>query len=225
MRKLGRFLIRDSLDELVDPAITAVVIVDLQNDFCDPAGLYARCGKDIASVTAMLPRAVAFVRAAQSLGVRCVFIRQITLAHGRSDTAAWMRFKTRDGKSPEYALAGTWGSELVPGLEAGENDLVVEKLRPDAFHRTALDLLLRAGGIETLVILGTVTEGCVESTVRSASYHDYYTVVVSDCVASPNPVNHEGSMAFYKARYPLFTSDQILGSWRDRVPASREAGA
>jgi len=204
----------DTLEELVDPAHTALVVVDVQNDFCHPEGHFGRHGKDLRSTQAALPRYVSFVNAAQDLGIRVFFLRQLTLPHGRSDSAAWLRFKCRDGKSPEYTLKGSWGAELVDGLVPREGDVMVEKFRPDGFHGTPLDNLLRANGIQTTVLLGTTTEGCVESTVRGASYHDYYTVVVKDLVCSPNAVQHEGSMRLFEARYPMATSDELLAIWK-----------
>ena len=63
-----------------------------------------------------------------------------------------------------------------------------------------------------MIILGTVTEGCVESTVRSASYHDYYVIVLEDAVATPNALLHEGSLNFFRARYPIHTCDAVLAA-------------
>lgn len=219
MRKIGDTLVYDSLDEMIDPSHTALVVVDVQNDFCHPDGHYARHGKDLTMVEERLPAVCAFVQEAQSLGVRAVFTLQATLPNGKSDSPAWLRFKCRDGKSPDYTLQGSWGWELVDGLEAGPRDLVVEKFRPDSFVQTNLDQLLRANGIETVVILGFITEGCFESTVRAASYRDYYTVVVRDGVASPNPILHEGSMRLFEARYPLHSMAEILEVWRKSAQA------
>ena len=64
------------------------------------------------------------------------------------------------------------------------------------------------------MILGVNTEGCVESTVRSASYLDYYTVVVEDALGSPNRDRHDASLGLYRARYPLHTAEEILSVWR-----------
>ena len=101
---------------------------------------------------------------------------------------------------------------------------MVEKFRPDAFHGTNLDLLLGAGKIETVVVLGVVTEGCVESTVRAASYHDYYVVVVKDAVASTNAELHEGSLRLIQARYPTHDSGEILQVWREAGTPKQRAG-
>lgn len=213
MRDVNGIMVRDTLEELLDPAVTAVICVDIQNDFCHPEGAYARHGKDMSLVRERLPGMVAFVQGAQRAGVPVAFIQQLTLPGNLSDSPAWLRFKTRDGKAPSYTTKGTWGAEFVEGLEPGPRDWVVEKFRPDAFHKTCLDLVLRAKGIETVLVLGVITEGCVESTVRAASYHDYYTLVLADGVASPNLLQHQGSMNLYQVRYPLVDSAQVLSIW------------
>jgi len=208
---MGREVL-DTLDELVDPRWSAVLAIDIQNDFCSPQGHFARYGKDVSSMAPAVSRMVDFLGRAQQMGLRTIFMRQASLPDARMDSPAWLRFKTRDGKAPDYTIPGTWGWNLVEGLQIRDSDWVVEKFRPDSFIGTHLDHILRTQGIQTVILCGTTTEGCVESTVRSASYHDYYTVVVSDAVASPNAGLHEGSLRFFRARYPTPTADEVLGA-------------
>jgi len=208
--------------------------LDLSDDFAgylawtEGAGQPASAGTVApgASVTAhrlagMLPALVPFVNAAQDMGIFTVFVQQLTLPHGRSDSPAWLRLKCRDGKSPEYTMVGSWGAQLVDGLQPRAGDVMVQKFRPDAFVRTPLDGILRAQGIESLVIVGTTTEGCVESTVRGASYHDYYVIPVTDLITGPIAQLHANSLAFMRARYPAAESAQVLQTWR----AARGAAA
>jgi ureidoacrylate peracid hydrolase len=156
---------------------------------------------------------VRFVRSAQAQGTPCAFVHQRSEPEGRSDSPAWLRLKTRDGKSPDYASPGTWGWRLVDGLVPGAADITIEKYRPDAFLGTPLEALLRARGLESLVFVGTTTEGCLESSVRSASYRDFYVTVVEDLVFSPNALLHEGSLRLMRHRYPVAPSDAILAAW------------
>jgi ureidoacrylate peracid hydrolase len=220
MRTIQGVPVLDTLAELVDPRHTAVVVIDMQNDFCHPDGHFARNGKDIGAIAASVPALSAFVREVQARQVMVAFIRQLTLPHGLSDSPAWLRFKCRDGKTPEYTLKGSWGAELVDGLVPGPRDVVVEKFRPDAFVRTPLDGLLRARGIQTLVLVGNSTEGCVESTLRGGSYHDYYMVTVPELLSSTSAALHEGSLQFMRARYPHATAAEVLATWPD-APAAR----
>src|SRR3954471_12470364 len=108
MKIINGVSVRDTLEELVDPATTALVVVDVQNDFCHPDGHFARYKKDLSATQDVLPTLVSFVNRAQDLGIRVVFIRQQTLPDGKSDSPAWLRFKCRDGKSPDYTLKGSW---------------------------------------------------------------------------------------------------------------------
>ncbi|MGZ8133583.1 cysteine hydrolase family protein [Bordetella bronchiseptica] len=221
MKLINGVEVRDTLEELIAPAHTALVVVDVQNDFCHPDGHFARHGKNIDTIAGMLPALVPFVNAAQDMGIFTVFVQQLTLPHGRSDSPAWLRLKCRDGKSPEYTMVDSWGAQLVDGLQPRAGDVMVQKFRPDAFVRTPLDGILRAQGIESLVIVGTTTEGCVESTVRGASYHDYYVIPVTDLITGPIAQLHANSLAFMRARYPAAESAQVLQTWR----AARGAAA
>jgi len=221
MRTIQGVPVLDTLAELADPRHSAVVVVDMQNDFCHPEGHFPKNGKDVSAMTASVPPLVEFVRAAQARGVMVVFIRQLTLPHGMSDSPAWLRFKCRDGKSPEYTLKGSWGAELVDGLVPGPRDVVVEKFRPDAFVRTPLDGILRACGIQTLVVVGNSTEGCVESTIRGGSYHDYYIVAVMDLITSTNAELHAGSQRLVRARYPHANAAEVVAAWDE---AAAQAG-
>jgi len=212
VRYVNGIAIRDTLAEVVAPPV-AVVAIDVQNDFCHPDGHFARHGKDIGSALAALPALVAFVAGAQARGIPCVFVKQRSEPEGRSDSPAWLRLKTRDGKSPDYTLPDSWGAALVDGLVPRPQDIVVDKYRPDAFLNTPLDALLRARGLESLIFVGTTTEGCLESSVRSASYRDYYVSVVEDLVFSPNAALHEGSMRLMRHRYPVASASAVLAAW------------
>ena len=77
---------------------------------------------------------------------------------------------------------------------------------------TDLDLILRAAGIETVVVIGEQTPGCVEATFRDAAYHDYYNVLVEDCVAAFDEEQHEASLLVQRRRHDVCTAEQVLGS-------------
>jgi nicotinamidase-related amidase len=208
--------IRETLPELLGNEHTALLVVDVQNDFCSPDGLFAKAGRDLSLLERNLPHMLALVAAAQASDVLTVFIRQTTLPGGLSDSPAWLRLKLRDGKSAEYTIAHSWGWQLVDGLSVRPHDPVIDKYRPDAFHRTALDLILRSNAIETTVLIGCNTEGCVESTARAACHHDYYVVVAEDGVASSLPELHEASLRFLRNRFAVAPAQQIAALWSAR---------
>jgi nicotinamidase-related amidase len=114
----------------------------------------------------------------------------------------------------DFAVEGTWGAEFVEGCEPLPGELVVTKHRSSAFTHTNLDQLLRSCGVQTVVLIGEQTPGCVEATYRDAVYHDYYNVLVEDCVAARDRELHAASIKIQKARHDVVTADEAISVWR-----------
>uniref|UniRef100_UPI0025DCCB83 cysteine hydrolase family protein n=1 Tax=Lapillicoccus sp. TaxID=1909287 RepID=UPI0025DCCB83 len=95
--------------------------------------------------------------------------------------------------------------------------------RSSAFWGTNLDLLLGSNGIETVIVAGCTTEGCVESTARDAMFSDYYVVVAEDCVGSDDRTQHDASMLLMRHRFDLARNEQIVGVW-EAADRRKEAG-
>lgn len=205
-------LLRD-LKQIIDPAHTALIIVDMQKDFCSPDGSFAKSGLDISSVQAIVPPIQKLLNESRKQRVFVVHIQQCTLPNAQSDGDAWLAFKTRDGKNPEYALYGTEGREIIPELKPQNNEVCVTKYRPSSFHGTFLDQILRANGIRTVLVVGERTEGCVMATVLDASFNDYYTCVVEDCCASSTREMEKVAMAFMRTRYKVLKASEIIDIW------------
>jgi nicotinamidase-related amidase len=209
-----------TLEELVDPAHTALLVVDMQRDFCTPGGAFDKLGVDISMYPAMVPRLARLVDGARAAGVP-VFYIQMTVLPGRiSDSPAQIRFNLRlhlgsDGvvEPLDYTPDGSEGQEIIPELAPRDGDVVVKKYRSSAFWGTNLDLLLRANAIKTCVVSGCTTEGCVESTARDAMFGDYYVVIPEDCVASDDRAQHDASLLLMRHRFDLAAADAILGVW------------
>lgn len=84
---------------------------------------------------------------------------------------------------------------------------------------TNLDMLLGSNGIETVVVGGCTTEGCIESTARDAMFNDYYVVIPEDCVASDDRAQHEASMLLMRHRFDMATGDEIMQVWKNHTIA------
>lgn len=215
MREVNGVSIFSTVGEIVDPAHTALLVVDMQNDECSPDGWFAQQGRDVSHVAAIVAGVRQLIDVARAAGVPVVFIEQTTLPANRSDPPAWLYFKTRDGRArTDYNLDGTWGQETVAALGKQSTDIVVRKNRPSAFHLTNLDVILRAHGVQSVVICGNTTQGCVLATTLGASFHDYYTVLAEDCVQSLNQEQHEIALRFLRSRYDVVPSAQVLDRWR-----------
>lgn len=209
-----------SLDELVDPSRSALVLVDMQKDFVDADGQFARLGVDISSYPAMRRQLASLVAAARDAGVLVVHIQMTTMSHRLSDSPAQIRFNmrmhesARDGGPPlRYTEVGTPGHDFVEEFTPREGELVVPKWRSSGFWGTNLDMILRSNGIETVVMTGCTTEGCVESTARDAMFNDYYVVIAEDCVASDDQRQHAASLLLMRHRFDLAEAEQISAVW------------
>jgi ureidoacrylate peracid hydrolase len=172
----------------------------------------------VSMYSAMIPRTARLLASARQAGVLCVFIQNTTLRGHLSDSPAQVRFRVRLAHDPSqpslrYTEDGTWGQEFVPELAPAEGELTIKKFRSSAFVGTPLDLLLRSNGIETIVISGCTTEGCVESTARDGMFMDYYVVVVPDCVESDTREQHEASLTLMRVRFDMIASTEIRNVW------------
>lgn len=93
------------LGKILDPRHTALLMIDMQNDFCDKEGKFAQAGRDASDVIRIVPRCKELLESARSANVMVVHIQQSTLPGQQSDNGGWLAFKTRDGKAPTYALS------------------------------------------------------------------------------------------------------------------------
>ena len=207
------------LAELVDPRHTALVVVDMQRDFCTPGGAFDRLGIPISMYPPMVPRLVRLVESARSADVLVVYVLMTVLPGRVSESPAQIRFNMRmhvsqaEGEPLSYTRDGSEGQQLIPELTVEESDVVVKKYRSSGFWGTNLAMLLRSNGIKTVVISGCTTEGCVESTARDAMFNDYYVVIPEDCVASDDREQHDASMLLMRHRFDIASSEEILGEW------------
>jgi nicotinamidase-related amidase len=215
MRELFGKHVLETDAEVLDPRHTALVVIDMQNDFGHPEGHFSRAGVDVSAVAAILPQVAALVETARRSGVLVVWIRQTTLPDGRSDSPAWLAFKSRH--APEfdtgYTLEGSWGQDLLEPLAPEGDEPVVPKFRSSAFVNTNLDALLRANGTATVVVCGCMTEGCVEATARDAGHHDYYVALAEDAVASNTPAFHEASLLVMRSTFRVRSSAELDDAW------------
>jgi nicotinamidase-related amidase len=213
VRTIGGLQFYESRDELLDRSRLALLVVDMQNDFCSPQGHFARHGRAVDGVRSIIPSISRLLACARSAALPVLHTQQTTATGLASDSPAWLYFKTRDGKSPDYTMEGTWGQQFVPELAPLNGEPVVQKFRPSAFLHTRLEALLRERGVETVAIAGCLTQGCVQATAMDASFHDFYVVVLEDCVQSTNQEQHLNALRFLRSRYDVVPSERLTRRW------------
>ncbi len=205
-----------TLAERVDPAHTALVIIDMQKDFCVDGFATSKAGRPLDAVKALIPRLVKLRAAAQQAGVLVIHVGFETYPDHMSDSGPWLAQRRRATyASDKIALSGTEGIEFIDELSPAEGELTVMKHRYSAFKGTDMDLLLRARGIQTVVPSGVSTNVCVESTLRDAFEHNYYVCVPEDACASWDMELHAATLKTANARFGLITTiDEVIDIWK-----------
>jgi ureidoacrylate peracid hydrolase len=198
-------------DAPLDMARTALLIVDLQNDFLHPEGAYGRAGQAAPAIAALPARVKPLADAVRSRG-GWIVSTQFTLVPGKEGEPfisphlkALRPFLARGDFLP-----GAWGHALVDDLQPA--DLVIEKVAYSAFYMSRLEFVLRKAGIDTLIVCGIVTNGGVASTVRDAHVRDFHTIVLSDGCAAFRPEVHDTTIRDLATIGPIMTCAEAIAA-------------
>jgi ureidoacrylate peracid hydrolase len=159
---------------------TVLFVCDMQNDFIDSNGAFARNGKDVSGGQALIPTIRAAIDAARNASLPIVYTRVVNRADGVGQSV-------RTSRQIGALLEGSWGAEVIPALAPMPGDFVIDKWRYSAFYATALETILRGLRARTLVLTGVSTSGGVDSTARDGEYRDFGIVMLSDgCADRPD---------------------------------------
>ena len=183
----------------IDIATTAVIVVDMQNDFGSDGGMFDRAGIDISGIQRAVGPTARVLAAARRTGIKIVYLkmgyRPDLSDVGASDAKNRMlhlqrlgvgnAIKNLDGNEYRILIRDTWGTDIVAELKPQAEDVVMYKHRFSGFYQTDLDRVLKEGGIKHLVVTGCTTSICVESTIRDAFFRDYRCVLLADCTSEP----------------------------------------
>ena len=174
------------------PSKTALIVVDVQNDFCHGEGAFSRHTKiDLTHAQKAVSALSSFTESVRAVGIPIIFVR--TEHSPWTDSPAWANRMDGRAKQMSICAAGSWGSQFYR-LIPQQTDYIVIKHRYSAFFETDLDLVLKSCGIENLLITGLLTNVCVESTVRDACNRDYDVVLVEDCCGALDIGEHEAAI-------------------------------
>jgi ureidoacrylate peracid hydrolase len=196
----------------IDAVNTAVIVIDMQNDFGAKNGIFDHAGIDISSIQKAVAPTSRVLAEARKKNIKIIYLkmgfqadlsdlgiegspnhdRHIYIGVGNSVTAP-------DGSKSRFLIRDTWNTEILPELKPMANDLVLYKHRFSGFYQTALDSILKKLGVKYLIITGCTTSVCVESTVRDAMFRDYSCIILEDCTAEPignnfTRTNHQASL-------------------------------
>lgn len=177
----------------------AVLVIDMQNGFCDPAGSLPSIGRRLPNMGAVVAANAELLAEARDAAVPVVYTRHV-YRPDRLDVPTRVIGMLPEGFSS--LIRGSWDADVIDVLKPHESDRIIDKNRYDAFLYTDLELVLRAMGVKRLLVTGVVTSICVESTVRSAAQRDFDPYVASDCTSAADGA-HESALA---SMAPLFAT-------------------
>src|SRR5436189_1914650 len=196
----------------INPARTAVIVVDMENDFVAKGGMFDRAGADISGAQKAIAPTAKVLAAARQSGLKIIYLKMgyhPDLSDlGSADSVnrtrhlklgVGQKIRAPDGRESRVLIRDTWDTDIVPELKPQANDVVIYKTRFSGFYQTDLDATLKKFGIKYLIFTGVTTSICVESTVRDAMFRDYLCILLSDCMSEPigndlPRTNHEASL-------------------------------
>ena len=198
----------------LDPATTALVLIEFQNEFVSEGGALHPAVAPVMDKTGMLANTVALVDAARAAGVT-IMHAPITFAPGYGELSRHPYGILKGVVDGNAFVKGTWGAAIVEDLAPDEGDILIEGKRGlDTFASTNLDFILRGRGISTVILAGFLTNCCVESTMRTAYENGYRVITLVDCTAATSAEEHDNAIAY---DFPMFSlpmeSAQVRASW------------
>jgi len=186
----------------VDPAHTALVLIEYQNDFTSEGGTLHGAVSGVMESTGMLQNTVDLVAKARATGATIVHT-PISFAAGYGEISSQPYGILAGVVDSNSFVKGTWGAEIVEEMAPVEGDIVIEGKRGfDAFASTNLDFILRSKGITTIALGGFLTNCCVESTMRTGYEKGYQVYTLTDCLAATSAEEHDNAIG---KDYPMFS--------------------
>ena len=196
----------------IDVTKTAVIVVDMQNDFGSKGGMFDHAGLDISMIQRAVGPTAKVLASARHADIKIIYLKMgfhPDLSNLGSEASpnrvrhmlvgVGKTVRAPDGAESRILIRDTWNTDIVPELKPQAGDSVLYKHRFSGFYQTELDAVLKNLGIKYLIFTGCTTSVCVESTVRDAMFRDYLSLLLADCMGEPigNGLprsNHEASL-------------------------------
>ena len=200
------------LRDIVSPQWAALIVVDVQNDFCHDNGLFGKLGADLRGVQSAARRIDELLPSARRAGVPVIFV---TMEHDPlTNSPAWRH--RYPATRADACVAGSWGAELYR-VRTAPGEPVVVKHRYSPFVGANIEYLLRASERRSLLVAGVATNICVESVLRDGFMRDYHVALVEDCAGAYSEPAHRSAVENTRAFLGRVVDSETLYSlWPQR---------
>jgi nicotinamidase-related amidase len=223
--------VADDID-IGDAASAALLIIDMQRDFCDAGGYAAQAGLDHDRLASTVEAIHRLLDAARAAGISVLHTREGHLPDlsdcppeklRRSRTAG--AEIGRQGPMGRLLVRGEYGHDIIDRLKPLQGETVIDKPGYGAFYRTGLEAILRERGIRTLILCGVTSEVCVHSTLREAVDRGFRCITVGDACAASNPALQHAALDMIQVEGGIFgtvaDSSAIVHALHRKMPAQR----
>ena len=196
-------------------ANTALLVVDVQNDFCHNQGVFSKYkSATLDHVEQAVSKLSALIEKCRQSNLPIIFIR--TTHSDWTNSPSWLKRMEGAGEKMRICAPDSWGSDFY-NVAPKEGDCIVTKHRYSAFIGTDLDLILRSQGIENIFVTGVATNVCVESTARDAYHRDYNVILIDDCCGAYDNTEHGATLNNISKFFGTVTTSETLIATLEKV--------